>query len=210
MGYGDHLRFAVSIIGGLVAALLLVGCSGNPDAAPKADAGSGTASTDSTSPSASAEPTPELGGKLDPTATPPSTAMDSLEKPIAGQLTKQIVGQGLSLDYLDCPKWDGKAPKVLTCKAYLDGVTADVRVRLTKTTTSVNFDAELQDGVLSTTNLVRQLKSDGYHKIDCGEIPAYPTKVGSEIVCAVGAGTKQEYVVATVLDRSGTVEINDN
>lgn len=135
--------------------------------------------------------------------------MNELERPIVTRLKATIAGQGLTLDYLECPKWDGKAPRRLTCTGYLDGVRADVRVRLTRTTTSVNFDAELQNGVLATANLVKQLKRDGYQAIDCGDVAAYPTVVGSELVCSVSRGPRTKYVVATVLDKAGTVEISD-
>ncbi len=191
----------------LAGVLMFAACSGH------GDEGAGTDRVDDrpspATPSPSEEPSPTPGGTLGTPAKVPAKKMDKLEKPIASQLEKRITGNGLSLDYLDCPEWDGKAPQELTCKGYVSGVQGNVRVRLTRTATSVNFDAELQDGVLATSNLVRQLKTAGYAEVDCGDKPAYPTVVGSELVCAVGKGGNAKYVVATVLDESGMVEIKD-
>jgi len=134
--------------------------------------------------------------------------MDELERPIARRLGDEVARQGLVLEYLDCPIWHGKAPAQMRCEGYLNGVVATVVVRLTKTTNTVTFDAELQDGLLATRNLVRRLRAEGYRDIDCGATPAYPTVVGEELVCSVGDGSSA-YVVAEVLDESGTVEIRD-
>ncbi len=189
----------------LLAALLLAGCAGG--GAGETDRADETASP--SAPVTSAEPPPTLGGPTRTLALPPERPMDRLEKPIASRLEGKVTGQGLSLDYLDCPEWNGKAPQRLTCTGYLDGVKADVRVQLTKTSTRVNFDAELADGVLATENLVRQLKAEGYADIDCGERPAYPAVVGDRIYCSVRQAGERKYVVATVIDRSGTVQIRD-
>lgn len=188
----------------MVAGLLLVGCSAGDGESAGAGAGSpvpGSASE--------GEPRPALGGAAGRPTDPPAKPMARLENAVADRLKGQVAGQGLRLNYLNCPQWDGKAPQQLTCEAYLNGVTADVRVRLTRTTTSVNFDARLQDGVLATANVERRLRKNGYTATDCGEKPAYPAVVGSEVVCKVSKDGRQKYVVAEVLDGSRTVEISD-
>ncbi|MDQ3615765.1 MAG: hypothetical protein M3393_03910 [Actinomycetota bacterium] len=172
--------------------LLLAGCAGN----------GGTAGT-------ATDPGPTPGGPLGATTKPPSHPMNRLEKPIAEELSGQVAGQGLSLDYLDCPRWNGRVPQQMTCRGYLDGVSAGVSVKLTQRTTRIEFDAKLQDGVLATASLVRRLRSDGYTGIDCGDRPAYPTVVGSELICSVHESGQKKHVVAEVLDRSGAVQIRD-
>lgn len=192
----------------LLSGILLASCSGEGGTTsdkPEADAGTDT----SASASASPEPEPVLGGPFGRREKAPSKPMNDLERPIAAQLRSDVRSQGLRLSYLDCPQWDGKAPQRMTCKAYLNGVTAPVRVRLTRSTTRVNFDAELGNGVLSTAKLVRQLNRDGYNKVDCGNRAAYPAKKGLELICSVDEGGKREYLVATVLNRLGAVSISD-
>jgi len=202
------LRTKVRTTGAMLAGFLLLAACSAPDDNGGTEQVDGQPSP-SVTPSPAATPSPTLGGKLETPAKAPAKEMDKLERPIASQLEKRITGNGLSLDYLDCPDWNGKAPQELACEGYVSGVRGEVRVRLTRTATSVNYDAELQDGVLATANLVRQLKTAGYTKIDCGDKPAYPTVVGSELVCAVGKDGNVKYVVATVLDESGMVEIKD-
>lgn len=205
---GGELGTKIQTTGAVLAAcLLFAACSGSADNDDGADLVDDQ--TGSVTPAPTEDPSPTLGGTLGTRAEPPSKEMDELEKPIALQLERKIEGDGLSLDYLDCPAWDGKAPQEMTCKGFLNGVTGDVLVALTRTTTRVNFDAELRDDVLATANLVRQLKSAGYSDVDCGDRPAYPSVVGSELVCAVGNGAEVKYVVATVRDDSGMVEIED-
>lgn len=136
--------------------------------------------------------------------------MDALETPIAKQLAAQVAGQGLTLEYLDCPKWDRKLPRHLMCVGYFDGVTAKVKVRLhAEAGGSVTFDAVLQQGVIATRNLVEKLTTDGYSHVDCGDVPAYRARVGDKLVCAVTKSGRSGYVVATVTDKAGGVMIKD-
>jgi hypothetical protein len=136
--------------------------------------------------------------------------MDELEKPIAVRLSGEVRGQGLTLDYLDCPDWGGEAPERLTCKGFFDGVTAHVLVRLTQAPGgAVNFDATLQNGVIATRKLVDKLSGEGYTNVDCGNTRAYPTRVGTRLVCSVRDHGEHGYVVARVTDKSGDVAISD-
>ena len=106
--------------------------------------------------------------------------------------------------------WDGTVPTTLWCRGWFDGVRGMVRVRLsTDDEGMVEFDAELRSGVIATAQLVEELRSAGYTKVDCGEVPAYPTEVGSTITCAVTGEEGQGFVVATVTDRHGGVTITD-
>jgi len=136
--------------------------------------------------------------------------MDDLEKPVAGQLSGQVARQGLKLEYLDCPPWDQKVPRTLSCRGYFDGVPAVVRVRLTAGAGGqVSFSAALQDGLIATRNLVRTLQHQGYDAVDCGDVPAYPAVVGSTLNCEVTKAGRTKYVVATVVNRGGRVTIAD-
>lgn len=178
-------------------AATLAGCGGGGD---------DTASVDHT---ASSRPSsPPVGGPQVRPSTPPRTPMDELERPIAARLADQVRGEGLTLSYLRCPHWDGTTPQSLTCQGYFDGVTADVRVRLTSSENgAVTFDATLADGVIATRNLVEQLQGQGYRHVRCGSTPAYPARVGMRLVCSVHKHGDRGFVVARVTDRSGAVDI---
>ena len=135
--------------------------------------------------------------------------MNDLEKQIAGRLAAHVLRQGLVLEHLDCPHWDGAVPSRMTCRGYVDGVVATVRVHLASAVDgkAVNFDARLQGGVIATQNLVDTLQEQGWSDADCGAVPAYPARVGSRIVCRVTRDGADQHVVATVRDRSGAVMI---
>lgn len=137
--------------------------------------------------------------------------MDSLEKPVHARLAAQIAGQGLSLDFLACPPWDGTVPRRLTCRGYVDGLLARVGVHLDAAVQgqAVGFDARLLDGVIATRRLAGTLRDQGWKEVDCGQRAAYPAEVGSRIVCHVRRPGDDRYVVATVSDRSGDVMIAD-
>jgi len=152
---------------------------------------------------------PQLGGVV-PTAAPPSGAMDDIEEPIARKLGKQVASQGLHVDHLSCPEWDGKVPAELTCDGWFDNVKGTVLVRLTRDKGGmVAFDAELRQGVIATKRLVDELVSKGYTDVDCGSAPAYPTDLGSTITCAVTHQGTEKHVVATIIDDRGGVTISD-
>lgn len=191
------------LIGALAAsAVLLTGCDGT---SPEATSGS-----PSSRGAGSARP-PVVGGEAPHEQSPPDRSMDSLEKPVHARLAAQIAGQGLSLDYLDCPRWDGTVPWRLTCRGYVDGLVARVGVRLEAAVAgrAVGFDARLLDGVIATGKLEKTLHGQGWTEVDCGDRAAYPAKVGSRIVCHVRRPGDDRYVVATVSDRSGAVMIAD-
>lgn len=152
---------------------------------------------------------PRLGAADPASATSPSEPMDSVEVPVTERLSKQLADDGLRLDYVDCPRWDGELPASLHCEGYVDGVVGTVRVELTDDDGTVEYDARLEGGVVATTRLVRSLELQGMRDVDCGDTPAYPARVGMEIVCRVHEGDAASYVVATVVDRSGAVEIED-
>jgi hypothetical protein len=157
-----------------------------------------------------ASPPPTLGGDVGSVVEPPEAPMDGLERPIAARLSSQVDDQGLTMEYLDCPDWNGKLPRTLACAGYFEGVTADVLVHLTRSASGdISFDAELRGGVLATSNLVTRLRSEGFTRVDCGDRAAYPTVVGSQLICSVTRRGAQKYVVATVTDRSGAVAIDD-
>jgi len=149
-----------------------------------------------------------VGGPAFPRATPPSGEMSGWEHRVAARLGQRLErDDGLSLDHLSCPRVD-HTPARLTCDGYVDGVVGQVRVRLWRWRRGgVEFDAVLRSGVVSTANLVARLSPAGGGRVDCGPTPAYPARVGSRIVCAVSREGGPAYVVATVTDRSGTVEI---
>jgi hypothetical protein len=192
--------------GVLAVAVLLVllgGCSG-------ASSGGSHPSDDPSSDPSSA-PTPALGGPPVVRATPPEHAMDQLERPVAVQLARQVARQGLTLEYLDCPRWDGTVPSTMTCRAYVDGLRTGVDVVFTRAVQgkAVGFDARLARGVIATHNLERTLRGQGWSSADCGDVPAYPARSGSKIVCRVTRASGSEYVVATVENRAGAVTIAD-
>jgi hypothetical protein len=193
-------RAAVLPVAAVLAVLLLVaGCT---DGAPARSASAPGASGGGT-------PAPRLGGRL-PRATPaPRQAMDRLERPVALRLARQVAHEGLTLSYLDCPRWDGKVPSAMTCRGYLDGLVGVVRVDLRAAVRgrAVSFDARLVHGVIATRVLERTLAGQGRTRADCGDAAAYPAHVGDRIVCRVTRGAVSRYVVATVADRAGEVTI---
>ncbi|HET7356445.1 MAG TPA: hypothetical protein VFJ09_07190 [Nocardioidaceae bacterium] len=156
----------------------------------------------------SSRPSPTPGGKLPPPATPPSAPMDDLEQAVAARLGRQVAREQLDLQYVACPHWRGQAPRQLTCRGYVDGVTARIHVKLHRLTGgAVSFKARLGRGLIATSKLERQLRVDGFRAVDCGQAPAYPSVVGSHVVCAVTKNGDQRFVLATVTSRSGAVEI---
>lgn len=180
-----------------VAAVLLVGCSDERARAAKDGATSG--------------PAPELGGPAPEWHQPPRREMDRLEKPVAARLASQISAQGLTLVYLDCPTWDGTVPSTLTCHGYVDGLVTDVRLLLKAAVDgkAVGFDARLGPGLVATQKLEDTLHRQGWVDVDCGDVAAYPAKVGSRVVCKVERRDKRTYVVATVRSYEGAVTIAD-
>ena len=164
-------RVGTALLLPLLAGAVLTGCDDAPAARPAASA------------HPAATPT-ALGGPRAAETSPPSTPMDDLERPVHRRLAAQISGQGLTLTYLDCPRWDGTVPTRMVCKGYVDGLVA-------------------------RRKLERTLRRQGWTRADCGDVPAYPAKVGSRIVCHVHRGGDDRYVVATVSDRSGAVMIGD-
>jgi len=181
---------------------LVSGCSADAPA-HSSSTGRGTAGA------AGAPPT--LGGATPVRHRPPRTAMNALERPVAQRLGAQIAGQGLTLQYLDCPHWDSTVPSRMTCHAYVDGLVASVLVRLRGIVAgkAVSFDAELGPGVVATRNLEQTLRGHGWASADCGDLPAYPARVGDRIVCRVERPGARRYVAATITDRSGAVTITD-
>ncbi len=180
---------------GAVALIASAGCAGSDDAAPSGSAGS---------------PPPSLGGTVEAPATPPAEPMDELERPIADLLATRLDQHGLSLDHLSCPERGREAPTVLVCSGYFDGITGDVEVHLTRGRGgAVEFDAQLGSGVIATASLVRRLQDQGYTDVDCGDQAAYRSEVGSRLVCSVNDGGTTKYLVATVVDSAGSVEIED-
>jgi hypothetical protein len=137
--------------------------------------------------------------------------MDKLERQVHERLASQIAGQGLTLTYLDCSHWEGQVPQRLICRGFVDGLVARVAVQLKAAVAgrAISFDAWLLDGVIATRNLESTLRRQGWTTADCGDVPAYPARVGSRIVCHVQKPSDERYVVATVADRSGTVMIRD-
>jgi hypothetical protein len=136
--------------------------------------------------------------------------MTRLERPIAARLAHEAAAEGLGLDYLRCPPWDGRMPHRLRCTGWFDGVRAPVLVRLTTLAGgSLGFDARIGPGVVATANLVEELRTHGYTHVDCGDRPAYPSRVGLRLVCGVTEHGTRRYVVATVGSRSGAVSIRD-
>jgi hypothetical protein len=177
--------------------VLVAGCDDAPAARPAR--------------SGSAQRPPTLGGTVPRRQLPPSAPMNRLERPVADRLAHRIAPQGLSLAYLDCPRWNGSVPSRITCRGYVDGLVARVAVRLTAAVEgkAVSFDAWLLDGVIATRKLEATLRRQGWATADCGEVPAYPARVGSTIVCRVERRANVRYVAATVSDRAGAVRIAD-
>ena len=139
--------------------------------------------------------------------------MNRLERPVAARLAGRIASDGLHLEYLDCPAWDGSLPRSMSCRGYVDGVVATVRLKLRRAVVGaqpeVDFDARLARGVVATARLEERLRADGWDEVDCGRARAYPARAGVRIVCRVSRSGAGRYVVATVRDRTGTVAIAD-
>lgn len=189
----DLLPLVVTVA---VGAVLLAGCTHAPAAAPEASMTTRA---------------PAVGGRMPPPHSAPTTAMNPLERQVEERLAAQVARQGLTLRYLDCPRWDGTVPRRMTCRAYVDGLVARVGVRLEATVhgKAVGFDAWLLDGLIATRKLEATLRHRGWTRADCGPLPAYPARVGSRIVCRVTRPGEQKYVVATVSDSQGAVMIAD-
>ncbi len=177
----------------LLCAVLLSACSGGkaPEPAP------------------SSGPTPAIGGPPVVRTSPPSHAMNKMERPVATQLARQLARQGLRLTYLDCPPWNGVVPSRMTCRGYVDGLVTDVRVVFTRAVPgkAIGFDAQLTRGVIATRNLEATLERQGWSDPDCGDVPAYPARVGSRIVCRAARHDGKRYVVATIRSRTGEVSV---
>lgn len=151
---------------------------------------------------------PHLGGPDVSPAAVPSAPMDRVERPVAARLRRKAAAEGLTLDYLACPPWDGRMPRHLTCTGWFDGVRANVDLHLTHLPAgSVGFAAEIGKGLVATSRLEDRLRGHRYRDADCGTRPAYPSRPGLTIRCAVTRGGDRSYVVATVTDRSGDVTI---
>ena len=69
--------------------------------------------------------------------------MNRLERPVAVRLARQVARQGLTLEYLDCPRWDGVVPSRMSCRGYLDGlrIGAFLRTAVGKDTVRLGNDA---------------------------------------------------------------------
>ncbi|HEU4513871.1 MAG TPA: hypothetical protein VFR87_12260 [Nocardioidaceae bacterium] len=152
----------------------------------------------------------DLGGPA-PTPSPvPAEPMDRLEEPVAERLAPRLDKEGLTLEYVDCPAWSGDVPDHVRCEGYVDGVVGEVEVRLTRGERGVvEFDAWLGEGIVATSRLVTRLEHEGWHAVDCGATPAYPARAGLRITCRVHEGGTASYVVATVTDRRGEVQIEE-
>lgn len=182
-------RAAPSLLGALAAVVALSGCGEDDPAQTRAH---------------------DLGG---PTPTPsvvPGEPMDRLEKPVAERLAPRLEREGLTLEYVDCPTWTGDVPDDVHCEGYVDGIVGEVEVRLTRGERgAVEFDARLGEGIVATSRLVRRLEHEGWNAVDCGPTPAYPARTGLRITCRVHEGGTASYVVATVTDRRGEVQIEE-
>lgn len=153
---------------------------------------------------------PHVGAETPPPSIAPEEPMDRLERPVTERLRPRLAREGLTLDYVDCPPWTGGAPFDVECRGYVDGLLAEVEVRLTEAEDgTVEFDAWLEEGIVATSRLVARLEEEGWHGVDCGSAAAYPARPGLEIVCRVHEGGTADYVVATVVDRRGEVRIAD-
>lgn len=177
----------------VVVLLVLSACGGDGDGQGDGDAAS-----------------PPLGAASPPRLTPPAEALDDVEKPVMDRLAPRVRKDGLHLEHVDCPGWGGHLPARLRCRAWVDGVLGSVQVRLHRGTDErVEFDAWFHDGVVATSRLVRKLTDEGYDRVDCGPVRAYPARVGMRIVCRVQSDGESGHVVATVTDRSGVVRVQD-
>ena len=179
---------------------LLGGCTSGSAAPPERAAASRSGS-----------PAPSLGAPAPARRTAPAEPMNRLERPVARMLARQIAPQGLTLEYLDCPHWDGVVPSRMTCRAYVDGLlaTAPVRLSMGAPGQAVDVDAWLGDGVIATDSLEDTLRRQRWARPDCGRAAAYPARVGSRIVCRVTRDGQVRYVAATVRSRAGAVMIAD-
>lgn len=157
-----------------------------------------------------AGPALQPGARTPEPSAPPARPMDALERPVADRLAPELSDEGLSLEYVDCPAWSGEVPFETECTGYVDGVVGDIEVALSHGADgAVEFDARLTEGVVSTSRLVDRLEREGWVGVDCGSTPAYPARLGMRILCRVHEGATSSYVVATVTDRRGEVEIED-
>lgn len=150
---------------------------------------------------------PSLGAPSPAVSAPPDKPMDDLERPVAERLAPRLEDDGLTLQYVACPRWSGTVPATLTCEGYVDGVVGEVKVELSDGGGQVEFDAWLVRGVVATTRLVERLEHEGFAGVDCGPTPAYPARLGLRIVCRVRGEQDVSHVVATVTDRAGHVQI---
>ncbi len=182
---------------GTAAVLLTGGCSGSP-----------SPTVADTAPSVVP---PALGAPTPARSAVPDHPMNRWERPLAARLARQVRAQGLTLDYLDCPSWDGSVPSAMSCWAWVDGLRVRVRVLLRAAAPGkeVGFDARLGAGLVATRSLEDTLRGQGWTSADCGDVPAYPARVGTRIVCAVQRPGLERYVVATVRSRAGAVVITD-
>jgi hypothetical protein len=125
----------------VVAVAVLAGCSGD---------GARDGSKRQTSAQTSAARlgrSPALGGPVPRPHQPPHRAMDRLERPVAERLARQIAAEDLSLDFLDCPPWDGMVPSTMTCRGYVEGLVTQVRVHLLAAADGrISFDARITTG----------------------------------------------------------------
>jgi hypothetical protein len=153
---------------------------------------------------------PALGGPVPRQHRPPHRAMNRLERPVAERLARQVAGEDLTLDFLDCPRWNGTVPSTMTCRGYVEGLVTQVRVHLLAAAGGhIGFDARISTGVVATRRLVDTLNAGGWTAVDCGDVAAYPATVGGRIVCRVHRGGRTRYVVATVRSPAGRVTIAD-
>jgi hypothetical protein len=182
----------------VVGVVLLSGCTGDR-------------STEASSSQDTQDPAPRLGGRVPEPRSPPHRPMNRLERPLAALLSRRIAHEGLTLEFLDCPRWDGVVPSSIACRGYIDGLVAAVRVHLTAASAggAVSFDARLAEGMIATRSLEETLVDHGLDRPECGDVPAYPALVGSRITCRVFRSGRVRYIVATVTDRSGEVRIAD-
>lgn len=152
----------------------------------------------------------DLGGPAPTPSAVPSEPMDRLEQPVADRLAPRLDQEGLTLEYVDCPVWSGDVPDDVRCEGYVDGVVGEVEVRLSRGVRGVvQFDAWLDEGIVATSRLVTRLEREGWNAVDCGPTPAYPARAGLRITCRVHEGGTAAYVVATVTDRRGEVQIEE-
>lgn len=197
-----HARVGVLVAMTAVLALILLGgCSDDP---------AQDSSRDHQGSAPAPALAPALGGPTPSRHRPPHRAMDELERPVAERLARRIAAEDLTLDYLDCPHWGGTVPSAMTCTGYVEGLVTQVRVHLLASAgRRISFDARLSTGVVATRRLEDTLRSGGWTAVDCGDVAAYPARVGLRIVCRGKRGTATSYVVATVRSDTGQVSIAD-